>query len=138
MSSLGDSVPNHPSVDVEAFFSKRSFKKTKKRPYFSEREHQKKIPFSQKRRPKLTFSDGEVFFLILLLSMHGFTILCGSHSPEIKVIKVTKEVDIPHNTLPKQKKTEKAVQKNILCEILKKEDLVKKKTKKDQNSQNVF
>ena len=40
------------------------------------KENTKKRPFSQKRRPKLTFSDGEVFFLILLLSMHGFTILC--------------------------------------------------------------
>ena len=46
------------------------------------------------------------------------------------MIKVTKEVDIPHNTLPKQKKTEKAVQKKILCEILKKGRLGEKEDQK--------
>ena len=60
--------------------------------------------------------------------MHGFTILCCitelDHSSsvskhmdkhqQIKVIKVTKEVDIPHNTLPKQKKGNSSAKKYIV------------------------
>ena len=51
---------------LRSFFQKGLLKRPKKDHIFL-KENTIKRPFSQKRRPKLTFSDGEVFFSYLTI-----------------------------------------------------------------------